>query len=523
MTGKMFFMRGEFVKPKFKFRRNNILSLVLLAVASPALADVQPNALFGDNAVLQQGMEVPVWGTARDGETVTVEFQGQKKSVIAKDGKWMVHLDQLNSGGPFELIMAGDNVLTFTNVVVGDVWLCFGQSNMQFGMGAAHNAKEELPRANHPNLRLFVVSLNTAFEPQSAIRLNSSNKLEGHWQICTPETLLKDGTWPKHPGFSAVAYFFGRDIHEFTGQPVGLIGSYYGATLVEAWTSLAALQQGGTRSNYVAAYDAALAQSQNNGLSPIKPDINTPSVVFNGMIQPLIPYAIKGVAWYQGEQNAADPDDYAAVFKLMIRDWRQRWGEGDFPFLFVQIAGYHAPQKQPSESGWAWMREQQLKSLSVPDTAMASAMDLGAPFDVHPRDKLDVGHRLALAAEHIAYGKKLVYSGPIYDSMKIEGDKIRLTFLHVGGGLEMGIPPWTSTGKLPPTPTRLTGFAIAGADRKWAWANAVIDGNTVLVSSPEIKHPVAVRYGWASFPVCNLYNAEGLPASSFRTDAWRDD
>jgi sialate O-acetylesterase len=523
VTWKIFFTRVSFVKAQLKFRRKIILTFVLLAVASPALADVQPNALFGDNAVLQQGMEVPVWGTARDGETVTVEFQCQRKSTIAKDGKWMIHLDKVDSGGPFEMIIAGDNVLRFTNVVVGDVWLCSGQSNMQFGMSADCNAKAELSKANHSNLRLFVVSLNTAFAPQSAIRLDSSNKLEGHWQICTPETLLKDGNWSKYPGFSAVAYYFGRDIHEFTGQPVGLIGSYYGATLVEAWTSLAALQQDGTHSNYIAAYDAVLAKSESAGLTAAKPGINTPSVVFNAMIQPLIPYAIKGVIWYQGEQNAANPDDYATVFKLMVRDWRHRWGLGDFPFIFVQIAGYHAPQKQPSEGGWAWLREQQLKSLAVPDTAMASAMYLGARFDVHPRDKLDVGHRLALAAEHIAYGKQLVYSGPIYDSMKIEGGRIRIAFRHVGGGLKMGTPPWTPSGKLPPTPTRLTGFAIAGTDRKWVWADAVIDGNTVLVSSPEIKNPVAVRYGWASFPVCNLYNAEGLPASSFRTDAWRED
>ncbi len=508
------------MKQRIKFPRTFILPFVLLAVTLPALAGVHCSTLFGDNAVLQQGTEVPVWGTARNGEIVTVEFQGQKKSTTASDGKWLVRLDKLNPGGPFDMIITGDDVLKFTNVVVGDVWLCSGQSNMQFGMGAAHNAKEELPQASHPNLRLFVVSLNTAFAPQSAILLDSSNKLEGHWQICTPATLLKDGNWSKYPGFSAVAYYFGRDIHEFTGRPVGLIGSYYGATLVEAWTSLAALQQGGTRSNYVAAYNAVLARSERAGLSVAKPGINTPSVVFNAMIQPLIPYAIKGVIWYQGEQNAANPDDYATVFKLMVRDWRHRWGLGDFPFIFVQIAGYHAPQTQPSEGGWAWLREQQLESLSVTNTAMASAMDLGAPFDVHPRDKRDVGYRLALAAKHIGYGKKLVYSGPVYDSMRIEGDKIRLTFRHVGGGLKMGTPPWTSSGKLPSTPTRLTGFAIAGADRKWAWANAVIDGNTVLVSSPEVKHPVAVRYGWASFPLGNLYNAEGLPASSFRTDIW---
>jgi sialate O-acetylesterase len=508
-----------FLKP---FVKCASVCVLLYAVALPLRGAVKPSALFGDNAVLQAGVDVPVWGTARQGEVVTVEFQGRKKSVTAKDGKWMVHLRRLKPGGPFDLIIAGGDSLTFTNVLVGEVWLCSGQSNMEVGLGAAHNAKEELPKATYPNLRLFVVSQSTAFVPQDAVTPNPSNDLHGHWQICTPETILKDGTWPAYPGFSAVAYFFGRELQGTTGQPVGLIGSYFGGTLVSSWMSLDALKKNPEFTHRISEYESAMARFKSDGSRSNEEQKNIPSVLFNAMIQPLVPYALKGVIWYQGEQNAAAPDGYANAFKCMVTDWRRRWGLGDFPFLFVQIAGYHAPQTNASEGGWALLREQQMKSLSLRKTGMASAMDLGAPFDVHPRDKLDVGHRLALAAKHVAYGQELVYSGPIYDSMKIQGDKIRISFRHVGGGLKVGLPPWTPSGKLPPTPTRLTGFAIAGADRNWVWADAFIERDRVVVSSLQVRNPVAVRYGWASFPVCNLYNAEGLPASSFRTDDWRE-
>jgi len=556
------------------------LVTIWLLVVLQVEAKVTPGSLFGDNGVLQEGGVVPVWGTAREAEVVTVEFQGQKKSTTTRNGRWLVKLKKLQAGGPFDLEISGDNFLRFTNILVGDVWLCSGQSNMEVGMAAVHNTKEELSKGNHPSLRLFVVTLNTAFDPQTAVLQNPANDLNGYWQICTPETLAQDGTWSAYPGFSGVGYFFGREIQAMTGKPVGLIGSYYGGTLVEAWTSLDALKRRGF-TNQVLAYQTALARSPqeraefpiaqvkyerelalwkaqvetpyNAALQawkaasdqaradkkalPSKPLLpqpapvslptgdagkNTPGVLFNAMIQPLIPYAMKGVIWYQGEQNAAAPDGYAELFQCMVTDWRQRWGLGKFPFLFVQIAGYYAPQSKPSEGGWARLREEQFKSLSVPNTGMASAMDLGAPFDVHPRDKYDVGRRLALAAKKIAYGQSLTFCGPLYESMRIEGDKIHISFRQVGGGLKMGTPPWTPSGKTLPVPAKLTGFAISGADRNWFWGDAVIEGDNVVVSSAEVKRPIAVRYGWASFPVCNLYNVEGLPASSFRTDDWRD-
>lgn len=501
------------------------LFIVFLALVfvTPVLGEVKPGSLFGDNAVLQQDVSVPIWGAARDGEIVTVEFQGQKKSTKTKSGRWMVRLKKLKAGGPFDLKISGDNVFQFTNVLVGDVWLCSGQSNMEMGMATVHNAKDELPKADNPNLRLFVVSLNTAFAPQDFVLPNPSNEMNGHWEFCTSNTLANNGTWSRYPGFSGTGYFFGREIQAFTGKPVGLIGSYFGGTLVSSWTSLDALKNNSAFTNKVSDFESAKEKFNVEGPCPNEAQKNIPTVLFNGMIHPLIPYAMKGVIWYQGEQNAAAPDDYSVLFKTMVTDWRKRWGLGDFPFLYVQIAGYHAPQTNASEGGWALLREQQMKSLSLHNVAMASALDIGAPFDVHPRDKMDVGHRLALAAKHIAYQQDVEFSGPVYDSMKIEGDKIRITFQHVGSGLTPALPPWTQSGKFPPTPTQLKGFAIAGPDKKFVWSDAIIDGKTILVSSAKIKNPVAVRYAWASFPICNLYNAEGLPASSFRTDDWRED
>jgi sialate O-acetylesterase len=250
------------------------------------------------------------------------------------------------------------------------------------------------------------------------------------------------------------------------------------------------------------------------------PSLVTPTTLYNGIIAPLIPYAIKGVIWYQGEENGAAGREYRTLFPRLITDWRDKWNQGDFPFLFVQLANYLPPQVKPSEGGWAELREAQLMALSLPNTGMAVAIDVGDAATIHPADKLDVGLRLALAARHVAYKQDLVYSGPIYNTMTVEGNKIRVTFKETGGGLQMGTPPRTPTGVPPPTPTELTGFAIAGADKNFVWAKARIEGNTVVVSSDQVASPVAVRYGWAFNPPCDLYNKEGLPASPFRTDDW---
>jgi sialate O-acetylesterase len=475
-----------------------------------------------------------------------------------------VNLDLVKSAStPLTLTVTGKNSLKFSDVLIGDVWLCAGQSNMGFDLKDSHNGATEVPNANEPQIRLFKVWSKVALEPQT--------DLKGNWVVCTPETAAT---------FSAVAYFFGRELHHSLNRPIGLIANPWGGMPAQAFTSLAGLQKDPPFTNYTAAYQKVLAdypkakeaypaamaaylaedktwketvgaayapiyqewqtafnesivrgdpnpppRPMPSSPEPKSPDLpegapNTPSVLFNGMVAPLIPYAIKGAIWYQGENNADQGAEYATLLPRMIADWREHWQQGDFPFLFVQLANYKHPQVQPSEGQWAIIRESQLKTLAVPNTGMAVAIDLGEARTVHPLDKMDIGLRLALAAKHVAYGQKLVFSGPIYDTMKVEGNKIRLHFKYSETGLKIGTAPWT---RFPPPAqpvTELTGFAIAGADKNFVWAQAKIDGNDVVVSSDQVAAPVAVRYGWANDPPCNLYNKENLPASPFRTDDW---
>lgn len=546
-----------------------LLITLILALPAVAVADVRMPAIFGDHMVLQQDIKVPVWGWADPGEKVTVTLGKETaKATADAKGNWKVALPaQTTSSTATTLTVTGKNNLKFEDVLVGDVWVCSGQSNMEFGLKQAHDAAEEMPKANEPEIRLFRVEHKIAIEPQTDVK--------GTWMVCTPETV---------GDFSAVGYFFGRELHQTLKRPIGLIGTYWGGMPAQAFTSLSGLKKAPPFSSYVAAFEkdvadypknkeafpairaaydkdiadwnatvapvynpildkwrsTELADAQKKGLPPppkpapsrpmprVPPPPegapSTPTVLYNGMIAPLIPYGIKGVIWYQGEANGsfAGGLEYATLFPRMISDWRNKWDQGDFPFLYVQLANYLAPQTLPSEGGWAYVRDSQLKTLSLPKTGMASAIDIGNAYDIHPKDKHDVGLRLALAAKHVAYGQKLVYSGPIYDSKKIKGNKIVLSFTNVGGGLQIGVPPWTPSGEAPKQPTELTGFAIAGANKEWKWAKAVIEGNTVIVSSQEVAAPVAVRYDWANDPLGDLYNKEGLPASPFRTDEWQD-
>jgi sialate O-acetylesterase len=549
-----------------KYRRIVVRCLLfgLLCGAGTLSADVKMPAIFGDHMVLQQGARLPVWGTADAGEKVTVTVGNETGDATAgADGKWLVTLAPLPAGtAPVTMTVAGKNTIKFDDVLVGDVWLCSGQSNMEFGLGNEYNAAEEIPKANVPLLRLFLVAHKTSLTPLADISGVMPNAVQGHWVACTPESIIKDNGWN---GFSAVSYFFGREIQKTTGQPVGLLGSYWGGTPAQSWTSLEKLQSeptlqhyaddfAKTQANYpqalaaqpaaLAAYQVKLAQWKTaNGLTaastqleinaanakdkaakqpampqrPAPPDggPHTPSSLYNGMIAPLIPYAIKGAIWYQGESNNGAGVEYATLFPAMITDWRQRWGEGDFPFLYVQLAKFGDPNL-----GFALVREAQLKTLALPNTGMAVANDLGDRGNIHPGDKYDVGLRLALAAKHIAYGQTLVYSGPIYDKMQVEGGAIRVSFTHIGGGLIIGTAPWLTKGAQPLPSTTLVGFTAAGDDQKWAPADAKIDGNDVVVSSPQVPKPVAVRYAFAVVSDGNLYNKEGLPASPFRTDDW---
>jgi sialate O-acetylesterase len=502
----------------FSLTNRTLLAIAIAAwvagTPSAARAEVKPNSLFSDGAVLQQGVAVPVWGTAKDGEKVTVKFQEQTVTATAKDGRWLVRLKPLKAGGPFTLTVAGEsNTLTITNVLVGEVWLGSGQSNMAFQLSRAANAAEAIAGARDPQLRLFTV-------PRAALDTPAADAAAS-WEESSPETAAK---------FSAVAWFFGRDLRKALHVPVGLIHSSVGGTPAEAWTSRAALEADPELkqileryADSVKSYDpeaaaakhkraleqhkAAVAKAKAGGekapaapRAPADPNQGTgrPSCLYNGMIAPLEPYAIAGAIWYQGEANAGRAAEYQKLFPAMIQNWRQVWGQGDFPFLFVQIA--------PHEKMSPEIREAQLLSWQkVPHTGMAVITDIGNETDIHPTQKEPVGARLALAARAIAYGEKITYSGPVYAAMKVEGARAVLSFTHLGTGL------LAKGGDL-------KGFTIAGADGSFTSATAVIEGDKVSVSSPTVAKPVAVRYGWANTPDVNLFNKEGLPATPFRTD-----
>ncbi|MCX7887652.1 MAG: sialate O-acetylesterase [Verrucomicrobiae bacterium] len=488
--------------------------LVWIAATVAALAVVRPHALFTDNAVLQQGERITVWGTAGNFEDVTVIFGDQKRVTTARDRQRRVTLSPMRASAvPRTMIIKGENTVEIKNVVVGEVWVASGQSNMQWPLTQTANGTQHIAAASDPHLRLFTVPRVTADTPQRDV--------EGSWQVCTPETVAN---------FSAVAYFFGRDLRRARNVPVGLIHSSWGGTPAEAWTAKEVLEaypmfkrQIEEWELKIAKHDPAKMEERNRQALlrhkeavarakaegrpvPPAPRLETdpaksphrPSVLYNAMIHPLLPFAIRGVIWYQGESNNARAREYRTLFPAMIRCWRERWKLGQFPFLFVQIA--------PHQNMTPELREAQfLTAQRVPNTAMVVITDYGDPTDIHPRQKEPVGARLALAARALAYGEPVEYSGPVYRGFRVRGNEIVLSFGHVGGGLEA-------------RGGSLRGFTIAGADKNFVPATARIEGNRVVVSNPAVVRPVAVRYGWENVPDVNLYNKAGLPASPFRTD-----
>ena len=649
-----------------------LLPLVILTVGSAVRADVSLPAIISDNMVLQQRGKVRLWGKANPGEHVIVTLQSRSTRTVAdKQGRWEVWLGPLKAGGPFEIKIKGNNFLTVKNVLVGEVWLCSGQSNMEWPLVNTVDGAATVAQANYPEIRLFSVVHQTAASPR--------DDLEGRWVVTTPDEAAH---------FSAVGYFFGRELYQQLKVPIGLIHSSWGGTPAEAWTSHEALLSSPELKPILDRYESSLKdvpQSQEayaralaaweeknlyldagnkgealgyadpnfaatdwskmdlpkqfetagllidgavwfrkslelpeawagkelvlnlppiddhdvtyfNGkkigsigretpnsymvprkyvvpgalvhpgknviairvfdsageggfgggamsigppdaveseamslrgvwdykvelaLEPKHPDWgtrpeavgvsnqNNPSVLYNAMIAPLVPFAIRGVIWYQGESNAGRAYQYRRLFPIMIRDWRRAWGSV-FPFYYVQLANWRARKAEPDESDWAELREAQMMTLREPNTGMAVTIDIGDTEDLHPRNKLDVGRRLAAWALARTYARNVTPSGPLFDRYTIEGDKVRIHFKY-GAGLKAldGGP--------------LQGFAVAGADRRFVWADARIEGNTVIVSSPKIPKPVAVRYGWANNPIANLYNRAGLPASPFRTDDW---
>ncbi|NJN25628.1 MAG: sialate O-acetylesterase [Cyclobacteriaceae bacterium] len=615
-----------------------------------SLANVKVAQIFSDHMVLQRNVSAPVWGTATPGEKIIVEIQGMAVTTLTgKDGRWKVYLPPFEAGGPYVVTIRGNDALTLTDVMFGDVWVASGQSNMAWKLENAQNGAEEIEAANYPDIRMFYVPRTVASAPKNDLN-------DGQWDICTPE-IAKE--------FSAVAYFFGKELHQDINVPIGLINCNWGGTAAEAWTStemlktlpdfeqqMADLQQepnweadmeanrqreseknklistsnkglelGVTKINYNSndwpvviapkwkedlkgivwmrkvieipsefkgqeikfdlgridnqatvyfneqelgttgsprfaefTVPAKLVKSGKNviavrllhrwgtanfagpedrmklyapngavlenlagpwkyltGLEPDFPQVNSyqnyPSSLFNGMVNPIIPYGIKGVIWYQGESNAGRAYQYQTLFPAMIQDWRVRWGLDYFPFLYVQLANYMDIPEQPQEDDWAELREAQLMALRLPNTGMAVTIDIGEMFDIHPRNKQEVGHRLALAAKSIAYDQDLEWSGPLYRSMVVNGRDVEITFDHVGKGLQV-------------KGDQLEGFQIAGKDKKFYWAEAQIVGGKVFVTSDKVTEPVAVRYAWAINPKANLYNKNGLPASPFRTDDW---
>ncbi len=463
--------------------------------------------IFSSNMVLQQGTAVPIWGWIKDDAPVTVTFRGEKISATVRDGKWTAKLHSLKVGDTDTLtVTGGDESIQCTNVLVGEVWVCSGQSNMEWPMSKAFEPQADIASATNQLIRLFVVPNVKSDAPREDV--------DGKWVVCTPEAITT---------FSAVGYYFGRDLQAARKVPVGLIQSDWGGTPVESWTSVEGLakipagkevaetfvKEMTAYQTAKANYDKLLAEAnQTQGKKPIAPFVpHKPSELFNGMIAPIIPYAIKGVIWYQGENNAGRAAQYRSLFPNMIRDWRRLWNQGDFTFCCVQLAPFKPISPLPGESDWAELREAQLLATkTLPKVGMAVITDVGEERDIHPRKKGPVGTRLALAARAIAYGERIPYSGPAFKSIKIDDDKAILKFDHVGGGLVA-------------KDGALKSFAICGTDHKWVWGIAEIQGNdTVVVSSPNVENPVAIRFGWADYPVVNLWNKEGLPASPFRTD-----
>jgi sialate O-acetylesterase len=490
---------------RFTLRIAIVLAASLLGFN--ARADVKLPNLFSDHMVLQQGAKVPVWGWAEDGEKITVEFKGQKVSTVAKGGRWMVKLSRLKADAtPATLKVTGSNTIEIRNVLVGEVWIASGQSNMQWAMNQAHEPQADIANSTHPHLRLLYVPRTRRDAP--------TNNIDATWTLCEPKTV---------EGFSAVAYYFGRDLQRALGVPVGIIHTSWGGSPAEVWMREEALSKNPDYKRDIldpypkaeASYKAALAKWQKDSAEAkkAKKPLTTqpprapwkPTELYNGMIAPLIPVAIKGAIWYQGESNAGRAHQYRSLFADMIKNWRQDW-DNDFTFLLVQLAPFKKIETQPGDSDWAELREAQLLATQkLPKVGMAVITDVGEENDIHPKKKAPVGARLALAARGIAYGEKIEYSGPVFRSLKIKGHEAVVSFSHVGRGLEA-------------RGGELRGFAICGDDRKWVWGKAEIRGSTVVVTSPEVAKPVAVRYGWANYPVVNLWNKDGLPATPFRTD-----
>jgi sialate O-acetylesterase len=499
------------------------LAFIYMASFSGLVATPVPSPLFGDHAVLQRDVPVPIWGTAAPGEKITVQCDAAKASAQADaSGRWKVTLPPLSTGAARTLIFAGEkDSVTSSDILVGDVWLCSGQSNMERTLHGAAHADEEIAAASYPSIRHFKIVDCAPGAP--------AQDVAGKWVVCTPETA---------GDFTAVGYFFARDLYKRDGTPQGLINSSWGGTVLETWVPREVLEQKpefhvvldrwkGVAAAYPAKHAAFMQATDNwmqakqkadaagtpfttpkpNDAGGATGDRNAPSGCFNGMIAPLIPCALKGILWYQGEANWAHPGEYGALFQAMITDWRRRWGSDQLPFLFVQLPNFITGTA--ASLNWAVIREGQTSALQLPATDRVVTIDVGDPNNVHPLDKQDVGHRLALAARRTIFGEKDTAREPVFISATRDGDAMRVRMDNGGSQLV-----------LKPLPAGGLGFEVAGVDQKFHSAEATLSGEDTLVRSPDVPEPMAVRYGWHSAPTAIFFNEAGLPAAPFRSDNW---
>ena len=514
------------MKPLFIARKLYASFTLSCLLMTATLGEVRLPSIIGNHMVLQREQTNPIWGWADAYESITIHIGDQRvQTQAAADGGWKATLDPLPIGGPYSMRIEGKNTLLLENIMVGEVWICSGQSNMQWSINASNDPDLEKLTAHYPNIRLVTVPRVGTQKPQF--------DFEGQWQPCSPETV---------GNFSAVGYFFGRQLHQTLNIPIGLINNAWGGSAAEAWVRRDLLEADAryepllerwkktesdkallkAMNDYEAAletWETAAATARGLGKDipnrPRRPNNaltsnHRPGNIYNGVLRPTIGYGIRGAIWYQGESNAGRAYQYRDLFPLMIQNWRDVWGQGDFPFYWVQLADFRMEKDQPSDSDWAELREAQTMTMSrLPNTGEAVIIDLGEAQDIHPKNKEDVGKRLARWALTREYGFDLVHQSPRYASMERQGSKITLSFVHVGGGLDLF------------DVQKPVGFTIAGADQQFQHAEGkILNQYQIEVWSESVAQPVAVRYAWADNPVCNVQNKEGLPLTPFRTDDW---
>ncbi len=473
-------------------------AVLLAAVMTETVsANVVLPSVISDGMILQRNANVPIFGKAAPGETIRVKpdwTDASYKTEAGPDGKWKVAVPTGEAGGPHSLTIQAGNTITLKNILFGEVWLCSGQSNMEMRMkpfppwhGGTLNYQQEIDSANYPDIRFFYVEKRASRQPEFTCK--------GSWENCRPETAAE---------FPAAAYFFVRELYKELRVPIGIINVSWGSTSIESWMPLDTLKSSPDFKGILGTLENGLKK---NPPDTVK-DFWLPSACYNGLVVPVVPYALRGVIWYQGEGNAAWPETYDKLFPALINSWRAKWNQPEMPFYFVQLANSKVDMRSGlTPDKWARLRQSQMAALSLTNTGMAVAADIGDAEQIHPRNKQDVGNRLALWALAKCYGRNIAFSGPLYKSMKINGKEIILSFDCANGGLMR-------------KGANLDGFIIAGADRRFVKAQAEIVGNTVVVKNAEVSEPVAVRYGWTDDPHCSLYNEAQLPAAPFRTDAW---